>query len=83
MQKKTNKQTNKQTKNDILYFLQIVFIDSAARTGDLAKKFGFQKEDVITLKDNRYNVVLNDFAIQGKGVTFLGKRRDSLLSQGS
>lgn len=66
-----------------MYFLQIVFIDSAARAGDLVKKFGFQKEDVIALKDNRYSVLLIDFAIQGKGVTFLGKRQDSLLSQES
>ena len=34
-------------------FLQIAFIDNASKVGDLAKKFGFQKEDAITLKHNR------------------------------
>lgn len=41
-----------------LYFFQIVFIDDASRVGDLAKKFGFQEKDVITLKHGRSHMFL-------------------------
>jgi len=38
---------------DSIFFLQIVFIDNASKVGDLAKKLGFQREDVITLTHGR------------------------------
>lgn len=41
-----------------MYFLQIAFIDDASKVGDLVKKFGFQKEDVMTLKHDRCSVFI-------------------------
>lgn len=48
---------NSITKN-LMYFLQIAFIDDASKVGDLVKKFGFQKEDVMTLKHDRCSVFI-------------------------
>lgn len=40
--------------SDYVYFtLQIAFIDNTTKLEDLAKKFGFQKEDVINLQPGR------------------------------
>ena len=40
--------------SDYIYFIfQIAFIDNTTKLEDLAKKFGFQKEDVICLQPGR------------------------------
>ena len=43
----------KYTSHYIYFTFQIAFIDSTTKLEDLAKKFGFQKEDVISLQPGR------------------------------